>query len=102
MSLENIYLNPKDVYYTSYDLSFVTGDSPITLNIKTTLGRRANEGYIHNFGSGALSFSLSANGTDFGNEIYLPIGDRFLFDRMNVSKIRLTWVADTSYEVFAL
>lgn len=86
------------------DTSFVSGDSPATIDIATALGRTANTGFIANDGAGDFTVSFSADGTNFGDEIrlYGATKDRLNFDRQVVAKVRITWVSDSSYRVTAI
>ena len=90
-----------DGYFFFEDTSFVTGDSPATHDINDALGRNAESGYIINTGSGAMTFAISEDGTAFGDEISLAIGEGHDIENDNVDKIRTTWVANTSYKIYA-
>lgn len=103
MRNENIYEQQLD-YASFNDQAFVTGDSPQDHDINTELSANAIDGFIDNTGSGDLQYSLSADGTTFGNNIYLPAGARDDLTGINgggvgigMDKLRVTWVADTSY-----
>lgn len=93
------YNNPKAKVFSSFDTSFVTGESPVTLDIINELGRNGVDGFIDNFGSGALTYSFSSDGTTFGDEVYLPPGAQDDLRTLSISLLRVTWVADTGYEV---
>ena len=95
----DLYDEPKEVYFSSYDLNFVTGDSPVAHDVKTTLGKRAIDGYVNNFGSGDLFFSISADGTNYGNDLICPAGDSKSLRSFSASKVKVEWIADTKYEV---
>ena len=84
------------------DTSFVTGDSPVTLDINAALGRNATSGWIKNDGAGNFTFSFSVNGTDFGDEITLKDGEIMEWDKQSVDSVKITWVADSSYRVLAI
>ena len=95
-------------YVTYKDASFVTGDSPVVHDVQTDLGRTATQGFVDNYGNGTLTFAISVNGTTYGDEITLNSGDGFGFGGgtriadgiLPISKIRVTWVGDTSYKIF--
>ena len=95
-------------YVTFIDNSFVVGDSPVAHDVATALGRAGTQGFIDNFGTGDLTFSISSDGTSYGDEITLKKGDGFGFGGgirmldavLPISKIRVTWVGDTSYKIF--
>jgi len=95
--MANLY----DVIFSVYDTNFVTGDSPVTHDIKTTLGQRSVNGYIYNFGAGDLSFEISADGTNYNSAMICPAGERRSFENWSIHKIKTTWIADTKYEVVA-
>lgn len=84
------------------DTSFVTGDSPATLDLNDDLGRNAITGTIINDGPGDFTVSFSTNGTDFGDEITMATQEQIDFDKISVDKIRITWVADSAYRVVAI
>ena len=88
-------------YYSTVDTSFVTGDSPVTLDVNTALSRNAEMGYIVNDGAGNFTISLSENGTDYGSEIIMENGETLSLEGLDVDSIRITWVADSAYRVFA-
>ena len=84
------------------DTSFVTGDSPVTLDLNTALGRNATEGTIINDGDGNFTVAFSTNGTDFGDEITLKKDDILNFKDISVDSLRITWVADSAYRVIVI
>lgn len=79
------------------DTSFVTGDSPVTLDCNTALGRNATEGYIINDGPGNFTASFSTDGAAFGDEITMKENEKISFEDITVDSLRLTWVADSAY-----
>ncbi len=79
------------------DVDFVTGDSPIVLDVFTDLGRVGHEGYILNDGAGNILVEISKNGTDYGGSSTLKWGDQFNLSNLNINRIRLTWQEDSSY-----
>lgn len=84
------------------DTSFVTGDSPVTLDLNTALGRNAVNGTIINDGPGNFTVSFSTNGSDFGDEITMATQEQIDFDGISVDSLRITWVANSSYRVLAI
>jgi len=84
---------------TYEDTSFVTGDSPIVLDIATDLSRTGIDGYIVNDGGGDIQVEVSNDGTNYGSVTTLKDADVYDLDGITISKIRLTWVADTTYRV---
>ena len=88
-------------YSAGVDASFVTGDSPATIDVNTALSRNGNEGWITNDGAGDFTLALSSTATPaFGNEITLKNGETFSFDGKNVDQFRITWVANSAYRYF--
>ena len=95
---QDLYKNRGYVYYS--DTSFIVGDSPIVLDIKTDLGRDGVNGWIRCDGSGNILVEISNNGTDYGTQYTLKSGEaeNILGDR--VSKIRLTHSGtDSAYRI---
>ena len=90
----------RNFYYE--DLSFVTGDSPITLDVNTDLGRNSVDGTIINDGPGNILVEISDDGTNYGEQITLTDCDDIDLKNWDVDKIRLTWVSDSSYRVVVL
>ena len=96
------------VYKAYLDTNFLTGDSPTEYDVEVDLGRKATLGYIHNYGTGILTFAISADGTTYGDEVRLVSGDavgfgggtRIMEAVVPISKLRITWVSNTSYKIF--
>lgn len=95
------YDTPKEKTYSSFDTSFTTGDSPTTLDINSTLSRNAIEGYIVNNGPGRLTYQISEDGTNYDSSINLEPQRGHNLRAISMDSIKVTWVADTSYEVVA-
>jgi len=93
-------------YKAFNDAAFVTGSSPAAHDVNAGLGRNGIAGFVDNYGAGDLKYALSSDGTNYGDDIYLPAGAT---DSLNaysgggtsvgIDKIRITWVADTSYAI---
>ncbi len=81
------------------DTSFVTGDSPATLDINTVLGRNATRGYIINDGAGNFTVAFSTDGSAFGDTITMKANEVMEFNDISVDSIRITWVVDSAYRV---
>jgi len=89
-----------DVRFKTYeDTSFVTGDSPVVLDVNTDLGRDGRSFNIENTGGGNMTVAVSNDGVTFSDEKTLLAGRDFKLDGIRVDSIRLTWVANTSYLV---
>lgn len=97
---QNQYDQPKTVYFSSEDSSFVTGDSPVTLDVRATLGRNSVDGYIVNDGAGNFTVTLSEDGTNYGQNITMKEGEVLSLKSMSINKVKITWVSDSSYRVF--
>jgi hypothetical protein len=86
--------------YQAYeDTSFVTGDSPATHDFNADSGRQASDGYIVNDGPGTLTFALSADGTNYGDEITIKAGEKITLTGVEINKLRTTWVSNTAYRI---
>ncbi len=81
------------------DTSFVTGDSPATLDVNTALGRNATKGYIVNDGAGDFTVAFSIDGSAFGDAITMKKNEILNFGNISVDSLKITWVADSSYRV---
>jgi len=84
------------------DTSFVTGDSPVTLDINTALGRNATKGYIINDGAGNFTVAFSTDGAAFGDPITMKKNEVMNFEAIDVDSLKITWVADSAYRVSAI
>lgn len=89
-----------DVAYE--DSSFTSGDSPRVLAVQGDLGRLGIDGYIVNDGAGDIQFELSKDGTTYGAAHTLKKDDIVNLRHRQVSKIRLTWVADCGYRILVV
>lgn len=90
---------------TSYapfeDQSFVTGDSPRTVDINAALGRNSSNVTLHIHGTGDVQIELSTDGVTFGTAFRGISGSAYSFSPYSVDSIRLTWIADTKYTIIA-
>jgi len=84
------------------DTDFVSGDSPVTLDVNAALGRNATDFEIINDGPGDFTVSLSNDGAAFGDEITVKSGELFGMTSISIDKIRITHVADSAYRVRAI
>ena len=88
-------------YMFSEDASFVTGDSPATVDVNAGLGYNGNLGWITNDGAGDFTIEISKVGTPtLGSSITIRNGEVFSFDGLDVDQFTITWVADSSYRYF--
>lgn len=105
MSNETIY--EKQLKYKSfYDASFLTGDSPATHDVNAGLSRNGIDGFIDNWGAGDLIYQISADGTTYGDNVYLPSGATDELQGVSgggigdgIDSIKITWVSNTSYTI---
>ena len=101
VKLQDTVTVPKDNYFSFTDTSFVTGDSPATHDIIGSLSRQGVQGYLVNDGLGDLTFALSSDGTNFGDEVRMKSSDQpFNFCAFNIRKIRVTFVANSAYRIY--
>ena len=91
-----------DTPKTFEDTSFVSGDSPATLDANTALGRDATEFTVLNDGAGDFTVSVFSDGAVFGDEHTVKNGETYSIDRIEVDSIRITHVSDSSYRVIVL
>lgn len=84
------------------DTSFVTGDSPATLDLNTALGRNATQVSISNYGSGTFSVATSTDGASFGDAINVYARQNITFSNISIDSVRITWVSDSWYWVTAI
>ena len=90
----------RDVSYE--DPSFVTGDSPIVLDVNTDLGRNGRDGYIAVDGVGNITVEISDDGADYGGIHTVKAGEILELNGVDIDKIRITWVSNSSYRVFII
>lgn len=84
------------------DTSFVTGDSPVTLDVNNDLGRNAEDGFVINDGDGNFTVAISNDGSTFGDTLTMKSGEVFSLTNIDIDKIKITWVADSAYRVFVI
>jgi len=79
------------------DPVFVAGDSPVTLDVNTDLGRNAIDGFIINDGAGIFNIEISDDGANWSNEFRLNNGETLQLTNVNIDSIKLTWLTNSSY-----
>ncbi len=87
---------------TFEDTSFISGDSPASLDCNAVLGRNATQFSIQNDGVGNFTVSISLDGSLFGDEKTVKNGEVYAIDGLSIDTIRITHVADSAYRVVAL
>ena len=90
----------RDVSYE--DTSFVTGDSPVVLDVNTDLGRNGRDGYLIVDGLGDITIEISDNGSSWGGSHTIKAGEILKLKGLDIDSIRLTWVSNSSYRVLCL
>jgi len=94
-------LYPAAAYKKYEDSSFIAGDSPVTHDVKTDLGRDGNNGYIYVVGPGTILVKFAKGGSTFGEEFTLSAGQTFDLMGEGVSQIKITHSgSDSAYRIF--
>lgn len=93
-------INDTPVFFE--DTNFVSGDSPVTLDLNDALTRNAINGTIINDGPGDFTVAFSENGEDFGDEIRMETQEQIDFEGISVDRLKITWVADSAYRVVVI
>jgi len=84
------------------DKSFVTGDSPATLDANTALGRNATQFIVMNDGAGEFTVATSNDGASYGGEHTMKSGETYAITELSTDSIRITWISNSSYRVVVL
>ncbi len=84
---------------TFEDTSFVSGDSPASLDCNAALSRNATEFNVQNDGAGDFTVSISNDGASFGDEKTVKANEVYAIDGLSIDTIRITRVADSAYRV---
>jgi len=84
------------------DTNFVTGDSPVILDINDAYGKNGREFTVINDGAGSFTVSISNDGSTFGDEHTVNNGEAYSLENIRLDSIRITWVTNSSYRVVAL
>ena len=84
------------------DPSFVTGESPAIHDVNNDLGRNSRDGYIANDGDGNFTIEISNDGINYGGLHTLQNGELMKLRGVDIDRIRITWVADSSYRIFVI
>lgn len=87
---------------TYEDTSFVTGDSPVTLDVNADLTRNAKDGYIINDGAGNFTVEVSDDGATYGSAATMKTGEVMSLSNLDIDSIKITWIADSAYRVFVV
>ena len=84
---------------TYEDTSFAVGDSPATHDFYGDTGRFACDGYIICDGSGNIQVDYTRDGITYGDKWTMKTGERVVLLRLDIKKIRVTWVSDSAYRI---
>jgi len=84
------------------DTSFLVGDSPAVHDVNTDLGRNSRDGYVANDGDGSFTVEVSDDGTTYGGTHTLKNGEIMELKGLDVDSIRVTWIQNSSYRIFAV
>lgn len=84
------------------DTSFVTGDSPVVLDVNNDLSRNGRDGYIANDGDGNFTVEISNDGTNYGGVHTIQLGEAMRLKGLDIDSIRISWISDSSYRVFCV
>jgi hypothetical protein len=84
---------------TYEDTNFQTGDSPVTIDAYGDLGSYVHDGYIICDGAGNIQVDVSRDGITYGDKWTMKSGEKVSFLRMDIKKIRITWVSDSAYRL---
>jgi len=76
-------------------------DTPVNIDVLTTLGRKGHDGYIRNDGDEDITINLDTTDTGYGNDITLKKGEVFSLTSLTVYAIKLV-STDASYRVFVV
>jgi hypothetical protein len=91
--------NVTDLQKIYESINFTSGDSPVTLDFNTDLGRNATEGAIVNDGPGSFTISFSSDGINFGDDITLKEGELFEFAKRSYDSLKITWISNSAYRI---
>jgi len=84
------------------DADFVTGDSPVTLDVNSDLSRNARDGYIICDGAGNILIEISDNGTNYGSQHTMKSGEVMSLTGLDIDSIKVTWVTDSAYRILVI
>lgn len=82
-------------YYTA------GGSSTTSYDVVTLLGKVAFGGFIHNYGSGTITYRLASSGTDYGATITLPPNTIHNFENYHEGSDTATNVRISAIEIVA-
>lgn len=105
MSFETDFNETKDRYFASEDFYFQIGDSPLELDLFSSLGTPAIDGEVYctsETNNGKILVEISSDGINYGSQFSLFKGEAFFLTGLQTRKIRLTHSGqDSGYRVLA-
>lgn len=93
---------PADKWLASEDSSFVSGDSPVVVDLyaEDIHPFPVAEGYIACDGAGNILVEIAQQGTDYGTQFTMQNGEVVSWGNSRVGKIRITHSGtDSSYRI---
>ena len=88
---------------TYEDTSFEVGDSPVTHDFYSDTGRYASDGWITCDGPGNIQVDYTRDGITYGDKWTMKKGESVDLLRLDIKKIRITYVSATSgYRIFLI
>jgi len=84
---------------TYEDSSFVTGDSPAVHDFYTDKSAYAIDGYLVCDGDGDIQVDYTRDGIVYSDKATMKKGEQMDLLRLDIRKIRITWVADSAYRI---
>lgn len=72
------------------------------LDFEGDTGRISKAGWFINDGDGDIKVEISLDGLVYGEQFTTFLGETIDLGGIGISKIRLTWVADSAYRIFMI
>ena len=84
------------------DTSFVTGDSPLVIEVRDDLSNKVGQaGWFINDGPGDIQVAIQNNEqSSYSDAFTTKSGEMYQLNGLNIRRVRLTWVADSAYRFF--
>lgn len=80
--------------------SFTSVASPAVIDFYTDSNKRTcHNGYMINDGPGDIKFEFSTDSINYGGIHTMRPGEQLDLSRYSIQRLRLTWVANTSYRI---
>jgi hypothetical protein len=106
MSYIEDFNEPKDRYFSSEDLDFQSGDSPVVLDVSGSLGIPSIDGKIvvksTSGNTGNILVEISSDGDTYGDQFTVFYLETFPLFGYKIKKVRITHSGtDSGYRVVA-